>query len=143
MKNQDQVILHEIQKNTHKGLETIDALMPRVKKGELAKELARQFVLYGEYYERATDRLTEESDRLYRDVKGKDLLLRSSIWMQTFMDGSSGHMADMMIQGVNRGMTDLQKVLNHNRHASDEIIRLASDVMDMEQQAIGRLREYL
>ena len=143
MKNQDQVILHEIQKNTHKGLETIDALMPRVKKGELAKELARQFVLYGEYYERATDRLTEESDRLYRDVKGKDLLLRSSIWMLTFMDGSSGHMADMMIQGVNRGMTDLQKVLNHNRHASDEIIRLASDVMDMEQQAIGRLREYL
>jgi len=143
MKNQDQVILHEIQKNTHKGLETIDALMPRVKKGELAKELARQFVLYGEYYERATDSLTEESDRLYRDVKGKDLLLRSSIWMQTFMDGSSGHMADMMIQGVNRGMTDLQKVLNHNRHASDEIIRLASDVMDMEQQAIGRLREYL
>ena len=143
MKNQDQAILHEIQKNTHMGLEAIDAMMPRVKDEVFAKELAGQSVKYGEYYEKASDRLSLESDRLYKDVKGKDLVLRSSIWMQTFMDGSSGHMADMMIQGVNRGITDLQKVLNHNRHASNEIIRLASDVMDMEQQAIGRLREYL
>ena len=47
MKNQDQVILREIQKNAHMGLEAIDALMPRVKKEEFARELAEQSVCTG------------------------------------------------------------------------------------------------
>ena len=52
MKNQDQVILHEIQKNTHMGMETIDALMPRIRDEDFAKELAKQSMMYGEFYEK-------------------------------------------------------------------------------------------
>ena len=143
MKNQDQVILREIQKNTHMGLEAIDALMPRVKDESFAKEIARQSMAYGEYYEKATNELLKEEKRLYKDIKGKDIMLRSGIWMQTFMDGSTSHMAEMMIQGANRGITDMYKILNHNRHASGNISSLAKELMDMEEKTITRLRDYL
>ena len=143
MKNQDQVILREIQKNTHMGLEAIDALMPRVKDESFAKEIAKQSMMYGEYYEKATNELLQEDKRLYRDVKGKDMMLRTGIWMQTFMDGSTSHMAEMMIQGANRGITDMYKILNYNKHASGGVCILAKELMDMEEKTIKKLRDYL
>ncbi len=143
MKNQDQVILREIQKSAHMGMESIDALMPRIKKEEFAKELAKESVDYGGYYEKATNLLLKEDKRLYRDVAGKDIMLRSGIWMSTFMNGSTSHMAEMVIQGANRGLTDMYKVLNHNKHASSDIMALAKDLMDMEEKSIVRLRDYL
>ena len=60
MKNQDQVILREIQKNTHMGLEAIDALMPRVRDEHFARELAKESMMYGNYYEKATNELLKE-----------------------------------------------------------------------------------
>ena len=59
MNNQDQVLLREIQKNAHMGMEAIDALMPRVKKETFAEELAKQSMAYGEYYEKATNSLID------------------------------------------------------------------------------------
>lgn len=143
MKNQDQVILREIQKNAHMGMEAIDALMPRIKKGEFAKELAKESMTYGEYYEKATNMLKHEDKRLYKDVAGKNMMLRGGIWMKTFMNGSTSHMAEMVIQGANRGITDMYKVLNHNRHASGNITAMAKELMDTEEKSITRLRDYL
>ena len=71
MKNQDQVILREIQKNTHMGLEAIDALMPRVRDEHFARELAKESMMYGNYYEKATNELLKEEREkaIYCDKK--------------------------------------------------------------------------
>ncbi len=143
MNNQDQVVLREIQKNTHIGMETIDALMPRIKKEDFADELAKQSILYGEYYEKATNKLLEEEKRLYKDVTGKNMMLRGGIWVQTFMNQSTSHMAEMMIQGANQGITDMHKVLNHNKYANVSVKEMAKELMDMEEKAISRLKDYL
>ena len=143
MKNQDQVILREIQKNTHMGLEAIDALMPRVRDEHFARELANESMMYGNYYEKATNELLKEENRLYKDVKGKDMMLRMGIWMQTFKDSSTSHMAELMIQGANRGITDMYKILNHNKHANGNISAMANELMDMEEKTITMLRDYL
>lgn len=143
MKNQDQVILREIQKNSHMGLEAIDALMPRVRDEFFAKELAKEFMMYGNYYEKATNELLKEKNRLYKDIKGKNVMTRMEIWFQTFKDGSTSHMAELMIQGANKGITDMHKVLNHNKHASGNISALAKEWMEMEEKTITKLRDYL
>lgn len=143
MKNQDQVILREIQKNTHMGMEAIDALMPRVTQKEFANELAKQAMKYGDYYESATSILEKEKSRLYKDVVGTNRMLRSGIWLRTLGNCSTSHMAEMVIQGANRGITDMYKVLNRNTHATKEIQNLAKELMDMEEKTIGRLKDFL
>lgn len=143
MRNQDQVILREIQKNTHMGMEAIDALMPRITEESFARELAKQSMMYGEYYENATNKLAKEEKRLYKDVTGKNMMLRGGIWMKTFGNHSTSHMAEMVIQGANRGITDMYKVLNRNRHATEDIQNIAKELMDMEEKSIGRLKEFL
>ena len=71
------------------------------------------------------------------------MMLRGSIWVKTFMNQSTSHMAEMVIQGVNRGVTDMHKVLNHNKYANVSVKELAKEWMDMEEKHITRLREYL
>lgn len=143
MRNQDQVILREIQKNAHMGMEAIDALMPRIKEEGFARELVKQSMLYGEYYENATNRLAQEDKRLYKDVVGKNIMLRSGIWMKTFANHSTSHLAEMVIQGANRGITDMYKVLNRNKHATAEVQDIAKNLMDIEEKSIGRLKDFL
>lgn len=143
MRNQEQVVLREIQKNTHMGLEAIDALMSHVKNEKFAKELANESVMYGTFYDKATDELAKAEKRLYKNVQGKDRMVRMGVWMQTFMDGSTSHMAEMMIQGANRGITDMYKILNHNKHIGTDISNMAKELMDMEERSIAKLRDYL
>lgn len=143
MKNQDQVILREVQKNTHMGMEAIDALMPRIKEKAFANELAKQAMQYGDYYEQATNILHKERDRLYQDVAGTDRMLRSGIWLRTLTDHSTSHMAEMVIQGANRGITDMCKILNRNTHATKEVQDIAKALMDMEEKTIERLKSFL
>lgn len=143
MRNQEQVVLREIQKNTHMGLEAIDALMSHVKNEKFAKELANESVMYGTFYDKATDELAKAEKRLYKNVQGKDRMVRMGVWMQTFMDGSTSHMAEMMIQGANRGITDMYKILNHNKHIGADISNMAKELMDMEERSIAKLRDYL
>ncbi len=143
MKNQDQVILREIQKSAHMGMEAIDAMMPRITDQSFARELSRQSMMYGDYYANASNKLAEEKKRLYKDVAGTNMMLRGGIWMRTFGNRSTSHMAEMVIQGANRGITDMCKILNHNSHATEEIQDMAKKLMDMEEKSIGRLKEFL
>lgn len=143
MRNQDQVILREIQKNAHMGMEAIDALMPRVKEAQFAGELAKESMMYGNYYARATEALAREDKRLYKEISGKNMMLRGSVWVNTFGNCSTGHMAEMVIQGTNRGITDMYKVLNRNKHATADVQNIARELMDLEERNIGRLKEFL
>lgn len=143
MEKYDQVILREIQKNTHMGMEAIDALMPHVKDERLARELAKESMQYGNFYEKAADALEKEQARQYKKLEQKDYMLRSGVWMGLFMDSSTSHMSEMVIQGANRGITDMYKILNHNRKAAEETQKLAKALMDMEEKTIKSLREYL
>ena len=143
MNNQDQVVLREIQKNTHMGMEAIDALMPRVKKEEFARELANQSMMYGEYYEKASNKLKEEENRLYKDVSGKNMMLRGGIWIKTFMNQSTGHMAELVIHSTNRGIMDMYKSLKYNKYANVSTKELAKELMEMQEMSISKMKEYL
>lgn len=143
MKKQDQVILREIQKGANTGMLAIDALMPRVKDKHMIKELSKQSMMYGDYLDRATARLMDSDNRYYKDKNSKKIMMRSGIKMRTMMDNSSSHIAELMIQGANRGLTDMYKVMNHNKEATEDIAKFAKEMMDMEEKSITTLRDYL
>lgn len=143
MKMQDQIILREIVKNSRMGMEAIDALMPYVKKEQFAREISRQAMDYGAYYEKAANKLSQVDKHIYKSSLGKSNMLRSGIWMQTFMDSSTSHLAEMMIQGANRGITEMYKALHRNIYCSTDVRALAKELMDMEEKSINKLRDYL
>ena len=143
MKKQDEVILREIQKGANTGLLAIDAIMTNVKDKDMLRELSKQSMMYSNFYDRATGQLEKVNERSYKNKDSKKIMMRSGIIMRTMMNHSNSHVAELMIKGANMGLTDMYKVINHNKDASKNIYDLAKDMMDMQEKSITTLRDYL
>lgn len=143
MKKQDEVILREIQKGANTGILAIDAIMTNVKDKKMLRELSKQSSMYSDFYDRATAQLERNDERFYKNKDSKKIMMRSGIIMRTMMDHTNSHVAELMIKGANMGLTEMYKVVNHNKDASKHIYDLAKDMMDMEEKSITTLRDYL
>ncbi|MFI3237624.1 MAG: hypothetical protein R3Y47_06285 [Lachnospiraceae bacterium] len=143
MKKEDSMLYREIQKNTHMGLEAIDAIVPRTKEEKLINQLQKQATKYSELYDKATQRLAKDKERNYVNKRMTDVMLRSGVYMNTMHDKSSSRISELMIRGANMGVTDMYKVLNHNEQASEPAKDLSKELMDFEEKTINTLRGYL
>ena len=63
--------------------------------------------------------------------------------MGTILNISTSHLAEMMIQGSNRGLTSMYKTVKHNALAQERSVELAQELMDFEEKSIEMMKEYL
>ena len=63
--------------------------------------------------------------------------------MKTLMDSSDSHIAKMMLEGTNKGLIQLEELLNHYNGKDDEIIKMLEKVLDFEQKNYDELKIYL
>lgn len=143
MKSDDIGILQEVQKNTKMAMKAIDALSGKIYDDSLSVQMARESMKYAEIYNKATDRLLNGKAAFYRDNGLQDMMLKGSVSMNTMLNTSTSHIAEMLIQGSNRGLTSMWKSINHNEKAGDVSMEIAKELMDFEEKNIERLKQYL
>ena len=143
MKKDDIKVLQEIQKNTDMAIKAIHSISGKVDDKELSGEITKQGMRYAEIYNRATDRLMEGKAKSYQSSGIQDIMLKSAIEGNTLLNNSTGHIAEMMIQGSNRGLTDMWKIINHHENAGDVSMEIAKELMDFEEKNIEKLKKYL
>lgn len=143
MKHDDAMILKEIQKNTQMGMTAIDTILDKIGNDDFSLQLSKQSLRYAEIHNKALDRILENDGEVYRGSQINDLLLKGNIHASTALNVSTGHLAEMMIQGSNRGITSMWKVLKHNNLATDDAVELAQELVDFEEKNIERLKDYL
>ncbi len=143
MKHDDAMILKEIQKNTQMGMTAIDTILDKIGDDEFSLQLSRQSLRYSEIHNRALDQILEQDGEVYRGSQIEELLLKGNIHASTALNISTGHLAEMIIQGSSRGITSMWKALKHNRLATDDTVELAQELVDFEEKNIERMKEYL
>lgn len=143
MKHDDEMILKEIQKNTQMGMTAIDTILDKIGNDDFSMILSRQSLHYAQLHNRALDRILREDGEGYRPNQFEDMVLKGSIHMNTAFNISKEHLAEMMIQGSNRGITSMWKSLKHNGMADNDTVELAKELMDFEGKSIERMKEYL
>lgn len=143
MKRDDIEILKEIQKNTQKAMKTIDTILDKASDDEFTLKLSKQSIGYARIHNDAVDRLIEEQSSPYRGNQAADIALRGSIHLETLLNTSTSHLAEMMIQGSNKGLTSMYKTVKHNTLAEDRSVELAKELMDFEEKSIEQMKDYL
>jgi hypothetical protein len=143
MKHDDAMIFREIQKNTQMGMTAIDTILDKIGDDAFSLQLSKQSLRYSEIHNRALDRILQNDGEVYRGSQISELLLKGNIHASTVLNISTGHLAEMMIQGSSRGITSMWKALKHNQLATDEAVELAQELVDFEEKNIERLKEYL
>lgn len=143
MKKDDVELYRDIQKNARMGLKAINTLAGKVYDDNLSMQLSAQGIKYSEFYNKAADRLLNAKAESYKDNAIEDMMLVGGIHTNTLLDVSASHLADMVIQGSNKGITGMWKSLNQHENASRHSVELAKELVDFEEKNIEALKKYL
>ena len=143
MKSDDAGVLREVQRNTKMAMKAIDTISDKIYDDDLSMQLARESMKYAEIYNKATDRLLDEKVASYKESGISDMMLRGGVKANTLLNTSTSHMAELLIQGSNRGLTSMWKSINENERAGNLSMEVAKELMDFEEKNIERLKKYL
>ena len=139
----EEFFLGEIYKNAKMGADSIINLLPKVSDDALRSAMTMQLDGYEKYAARAARALEG------RDVTPKEetLMVRLSAKMgmafNTMISTSTSHIAEMMIEGSNMGITDMTKLVNNYDTQDSEAVRLAREIISFEEHNIEILKRYL
>ena len=139
----EESFLGAIYKNAKMGADSIINLLPKVKDDALRSAMTMQLDGYEKYAARAARELA------CHDVEAKEegLMVRMSARMgmaiNTMISASTSHIAEMMIEGSNMGITDMIKLINNYDTIDSEAVRLAREIVGFEEHNIEILKHYL
>lgn len=143
MKKEEISIYQGIQKNAEMAIHAIDTISSKVYDDDLAMQIARQSLKYSDIRNRAVDRLLQGKAQPYQENPISNVMLKAGIQMNTLLNTSTSHIAELMIQGSNRGIVDICKSLNHYSEAGGQAVEFAKELIDFEEKNIERLKKYL
>lgn len=143
MEQDNILLLKDIQKNTHTAMTTIDSLLDKTEDNEFTIKLSRQSIGYAAIHNDAVEKLIDQGSGTYRSNQLNDLALRGNIYANTLLNTTTSHLADMMIQGSSKGMTNIYKSVKHHVQAEEKSIELAQRLIDFEEKNIKIMKEYL
>lgn len=143
MKSDDVKVLQEVQKNTKMAMKAIDAISEKIEDNDLSMQVTRESMKYSDIYNKATDRLLKGKAASYKESGFQDVMLKNGVRANTMFNTSTSHIAELMIQGSNRGLTSMWKAINHSENAGNISMEVAKELMDFEEKNIERLKQYL
>ena len=141
--NQNQDLLEEVYRATQMGLEGIRAVTPKIEDTQLKKEIRREEAVYQKFVSRAEEMLAAKGAIPQTHDGVKKAMLWGSVQMNTLMDSSSEHMAELLINGTTMGIVDMTKKIGELGDSDAGARRLAEDFINFEEKSVEQLKKYL
>ena len=136
-------ILLKLYQNVEMGIVGIEASEEKIESRSLAKMILNQ----KKEYEKVKEKLVSLCSKY--NVEDKELgafaKLSSDVMvtMKTLMDKSEHTLAKMMMEGTNKGLIQLEELLNNYQGKDEKIIQLIQETIDLEHQNNEELKIYL
>ena len=143
MKKDDREILKEVQNNTDMAIHAIDTISEKVHDEELRQELSKEKLLYSVIQNKATDRLQSGRAEGYHGSAMQELMLKGGIQINTLTNCSTSRIAELMIQGSSRGITNIWRSINHHQDSGNTSMEVDRELVDFEEKSISRLKNFL
>ena len=141
--NETRKLLETIVENARTGEYACDQLLKKVEDEEMRRELEREKREYLAFSGEAEKRL----EQMGLPIKHKDMMARMCMWMgtqmNTMMDKTSTHIAEMLIEGATMGVVEMTKARNSFPEADAESHTIASRMITSQQDTIERLKHVL
>ncbi|MGN1136490.1 MAG: hypothetical protein ACI4SF_09755 [Oscillospiraceae bacterium] len=136
-------LLTAVLQNSEMGSSAIRQIFPSVRDSSLRTELRHQL----SEYEKQHNTVCRQMQVLH--LKGKPVspaakaMTSIGIAVKTASDKSTGHIAEMLIQGTNMGIIEINKALNSAKEISGSLKDETKELLSKEQRYLDRLKAYL
>lgn len=139
----EEKLLEEICQSANTGIYSIDTLLPKVQNSRISAELTNHRAKLEEIALSARQLMLER--RIEPEKTGP--VAKMGIWtgvqMNTMLDDSPSHIADMVIQGDTMGITKMTRELNQSPVEDPRIRQLGEELVNTQRRNIEILKKYL
>lgn len=136
-------MLNYIRQNAQMGQNTLHQLIDIVRENEFKTLLTSQFEEYKKMFNTVEKRLKT----MGMEIKDINAFSKISAYlminMETLMDKTPSHIAEMLIQGSTMGVIQITRKLKEYKEADDEILYMGEHLLRLEQQNIEECKKYL
>ena len=136
-------VYQAIYKSAETGSQSVEDVLPMVSDNGLREVLLK----HKKEYERLSDEAESRLAMLGESVKEPGVLAKAGmklgIEMNTALNTSSSHIAEMLINGSTMGITNITKIMNGYPDAQDGVKSLAQRFIDSERENIENMKKYL
>lgn len=145
VKDSTKEVLDRIYKNARMGSTSLIDVMSKVKDEKLRSDLTVQLTGYEDYAAKAASLLEEHGVKPEEENIITRAGAKMGMAMNTMMDSTSSHIAEMVIKGSNMGITDLTKLVNRyeSGDCDSKALKLADEMIKFEEHNLTKMKAYL
>ena len=145
VKTREVEMLEKIYKNMKMGSDSMVNLMPSAKDDEFKSLMTAQLDGYEKFASQARQRLLEFGGEPKEENMMTKMWASVGMKMNTMMDSTTSHLAEMIVEGSTMGMTDTIKVLRdyENTDVSETAMKLCKDIIKFEEKNIEIMKKHL
>lgn len=136
-------LLDAAYKNTRMASYAIDCIIDKIKDPKLEELLRKQ----NDFYLDTTEEIEKMSEELKHKPVDINIFLKgtsfASINMKTMMDGSSEHIAEMLVQGTTMGITDMIKSQGEFKVNNKKLEKITNSIVASEEKFVESLKDFL
>ena len=135
-------LLEKIYSGTHIGSRSLNTILPRVENESLRKCIIKQMNEYDKINSEAKSQINSMGVKVKKDsLAVLGAVIESKI--NTAINPSSSHVAEMIVKGSNMGVLNLTKEMNRSLFSSPEVYSLGRKLLDTEEQNLSRMKQFL
>ena len=144
-KNETAELLDRMYKNVKMGSDSIINLMPKVKDEALRTEMTKQLSRLEGFSSEIGKMLRAEGGKPKEEGIVSKISSKMGVSMNTMIDSTSSHIAEMMMEGYTMGITDMTKDIREreNTTVSEASLKLARDIVAFEEDSFTSMKKFL
>ncbi|NCC86621.1 MAG: hypothetical protein EOM05_01970 [Clostridia bacterium] len=142
-KNREVEFLNKVFENAQMGGESIGYLADKIEDPNMLSDLQTQHSQYSNLSSKASAQLAQYS----QTPKSVSPIAQMGVWsgvkLNTLVNKSNDHIAEMMIQGSMMGVIDMSRTLREYSDIPKEAKNLGQDLIGIEENNVQRMKQYL
>lgn len=136
-------ILNEIAKATKMGMSSINFVSDKITDEVMKENLSTQYSEYGKILDKVNTEFEKYGEIPDGEPIGAKMMSWTGVQMNTMMDKSNSHIADLMMQGNLMGIIESQKLLNHSPEMEPQIKDILNEFITLQNNNIEKMKQFL
>lgn len=141
--NVDLDLLEKTYQNASIGITAIEGVLGKTKNEELNNDLHKQLRDYQELADKSKNQLKINGAEVKDNSFYTKAMMKGNVKMNTLINSSDSHIAQMVIQGSTMGVTEMTKLLHASNNADGTCKNIASEFINREEKNIEIMKKYL
>lgn len=144
-KSQTSDMLDKMYKNVKMGSDSIVNLMSKVSDEKLRQEMTNELDRYEKYAKDIENIIYDNGGKPKEENPMTKFSAKMGMAMNTMIDSTPSHIAEMMIEGYAMGISDMTKLIREYENTSvpEKLLSLARGIVSFEENSFEKMKSFL